>query len=99
VASTRILPTQNNKQHITTTPCGKVRKVNIQTERVEPYFVTVADAALILGLDREDIAELIEPASGGSPTIAWVEQFGRVSIVLASLRDYAEALIEQAQTA
>jgi hypothetical protein len=74
-----------------------VRKVNIQTERVEPYFVTVADAALILGLDRADIAHLLDPSTG--PAIAWVEQLGRVSVVLASLREYADALMEQVQTA
>lgn len=67
------------------------------TGQVEPIFVTVADAALILGLTRADVAHLLEPTSG--PAIAWVEQFGRTSVVLASLREYANALIEQRKTA
>lgn len=57
------------------------------TGQVEPIFVTVADAALILGLAADEVEQLIRAGY-----VKAVEQFARQSVVLASLYDYAKRL-------
>lgn len=57
------------------------------TGQVEPIFVTIADAALILGLAADEVEQLIRAGY-----VKAVEQFGRQSVVLASLREYGQRL-------
>lgn len=68
------------------------------TGQVEPIFVTVADAAVILGLKPWSVYQLLKAEPGRPPVIRSVKQGGRRSVVLASLRDYASRL-EQEQSA
>lgn len=62
------------------------------TGQVEPIFVTVKDAALILGLSAYSMGQLIK---GDDPAIKSVMQGGRRSVSYKSLREYADNLLGQ----
>jgi hypothetical protein len=58
------------------------------TGQVEPIFVTVADAAVILGLKPWSVYQLLK-----ADAIKSVKQGGRRSVSYASLREYADNLL------
>lgn len=60
------------------------------TGQVEPIFVTVKDAAAILGLSPYSVGQLLR---GDEPAIRSVKQGGRRSVSMASLREYADNLL------
>lgn len=63
------------------------------TGQVEPIFVTVKDAALILGLSPYSMGQLLRPDESGEPPIKSVKQGGRRSVSYRSLREYADTLL------
>lgn len=63
------------------------------TGQVEPIFVTVADAATLLGLKPWSVYQLLRAEEGDEPAIKSVKQGGRRSVSYASLREYANNLM------
>lgn len=66
------------------------------TGQVEPIFVTVADAATMLGLKSWSVYQLLRADDEtGEPAIKSVKQGGRRSVSYKSLREYADNLLSQ----
>lgn len=63
------------------------------TGQVEPIFVTVADAATLLGLKPWSVYQLLK---GDDPVIRSVKQGGRRSVSYRSLKEYADSLLGEA---